>query len=448
MFKRILIANRGEIAVRIIRACREMGIESIAVYSTVDANSLHVSEADEAICIGPGSPEKSYLNIPSIIAAAEVAGADAIHPGYGFLAENARFSDICSTCGLTFIGPPPDVIDRLGDKIAARAIMEDAGVPVIPGTRGAVQKERQALTFAATAGYPVIVKAAGGGGGRGMRICYTDKELTQGFQTAQVEAGAYFKNPAVYVEKYILNPRHIEFQILADQHGNVVHVGDRDCSIQRRHQKLVEEAPSTFITDRTRTAMGKIAVRATQAAAYVGAGTIEFLVDESGKYYFIEANTRVQVEHSVTEAVAGLDIIKEQIRIAEGEQLSVAQRDINLFGYAMEFRINAEDPAHDFRPTGGTVDFFSPPGGPGVRVDTHLYSGYVVPTQYDSLLAKLIVWGRDRSETIARGKRALREMIINGMETSIPFHLWLLEQEEFVKGRATTNFVEQNYKGA
>ena len=448
MFKRILIANRGEIAVRIIRACREMGIESIAVYSTVDANSLHVSEADEAICIGPGSPEKSYLNIPSIIAAAEVAGADAIHPGYGFLAENARFSDICSTCGLTFIGPPPDVIDRLGDKIAARAIMEDAGVPVIPGTRGAVQKERQALTFAATAGYPVIVKAAGGGGGRGMRICYTDKELTQGFQTAQVEAGAYFKNPAVYVEKYILNPRHIEFQILADQHGNVVHVGDRDCSIQRRHQKLVEEAPSTFITARTRTAMGKIAVRATQAAAYVGAGTIEFLVDESGKYYFIEANTRVQVEHSVTEAVAGLDIIKEQIRIAEGEQLSVAQRDINLFGYAMEFRINAEDPAHDFRPTGGTVDFFSPPGGPGVRVDTHLYSGYVVPTQYDSLLAKLIVWGRDRSETIARGKRALREMIINGMETSIPFHLWLLEQEEFVKGRATTNFVEQNYKGA
>ncbi len=447
MFKRILIANRGEIAVRVIRACRELGIESVAVYSTVDANSLHVSEADTAICIGPGPAEKSYLNIPSIIAAAEVAGADAIHPGYGFLAENARFSDICSTCGITFIGPPPDVIDRLGDKVAARTIMEDAGVPVIPGTRGAVTKERQALTFAAQAGYPVIVKAAGGGGGRGMRICYTDKELAQGFQTAQVEAGTYFKNPTVYVEKYILNPRHIEFQILADQHGNVVHVGDRDCSIQRRHQKLVEEAPSTFITAKTRAAMGKIAVRATEAAAYVGAGTIEFLVDEAGKYYFIEANTRVQVEHSVTEAVAGLDIIKEQIRIAEGERLSVTQRDISLFGYAMEFRINAEDPASDFRPTGGTVEFFSPPGGPGVRVDTHLYSGYRVPSDYDSLLAKLIVWGRDRTETIARGKRALREMIIEGMATTIPFHLWLLEQEEFVSGQATTNFVEQHYKG-
>jgi acetyl-CoA carboxylase, biotin carboxylase subunit len=445
MFKRILIANRGEIAVRIIRACREMDIESIAVYSDADKNSLHVSEADYAVCIGPAAPDKSYLNIPNIIAAAEVSGADAIHPGYGFLSENARFSDITSTCGLTFIGPPPDVINKLGDKVEARKIMMAAGVPVIPGTEGAVEKERQALNFAAKAGYPVIIKAAGGGGGRGMRICYTDAELRTGFQTAQAEAGAFFKNSAVYLEKYILNPRHVEFQILADTFGNVVHVGDRDCSIQRRHQKLLEESPSTAVNEKTRTAMGKVAVKAAKAANYVGAGTIEFLVDTAGDYFFIEANTRVQVEHSVTEMTSGVDIIKEQIRVAQGEPLSVTQSEIELKGHSIEFRINAEDPEDGFKATGGTIEFYNPPGGPGVRVDTHIYSGYRVPTQYDSLLAKLIVWGRDRREAIARGKRALDELRIDGMKTSIPFHKWILNNEEFTSGRADTNFVENNY---
>jgi acetyl-CoA carboxylase biotin carboxylase subunit len=445
MFRKILIANRGEIAVRVIRACRELGIETVAVYSDIDRDSLHVSEADSAICIGPATPAKSYLNIPNIIAAAELSGADAIHPGYGFLSENAKFSDICQTCGITFIGPPHEVINRLGDKVAARKIMQAAGVPVIPGTKGAVEKEREALNFAATAGYPVIIKAAGGGGGRGMRICFTDSELRQGFGAAQNEAQAFFKNPQIYVEKYILKPRHIEFQILADTFGNVIHVGDRDCSIQRRHQKLVEEAPSTFVSDRTRNAMGRVAVKATKAAGYVGAGTIEFLVDQDEKFYFIEANTRVQVEHSITEVCSGIDIIKEQIRIAEGERLSVTQKDVELRGHAIEFRINAENPLDNFKATGGTIDFFVAPGGPGVRVDTHIYSGYKVPTQYDSLLAKLIVWGRDREEAIARGKRALDELIIDGMPTSIPFHEWLLRDEDFLSGKADTGFVEANY---
>ena len=447
MFKRILIANRGEIAIRIIRACHEMGIATVAVYSDADTNSLHVTESDMAVCIGPPPPDKSYLNIPNIISAAELTEADAIHPGYGFLAENARFSDICTTCGLTFIGPSHEAIDRLGDKITARSIMAEAGVPVIPGTQGTVEKERQAITFAAQAGYPVIVKAAAGGGGRGMRICFTDKELRQALETAKKEASAYFKNSDIYLEKYILEPRHIEFQILADSHGNVIHVGDRDCSIQRRHQKLLEEAPSTFVPDKIRATMGRTAVRAAEAAEYVGAGTIEFLVDSDGKYYFIEANTRIQVEHTITEMVSGLDIIKEQIRIAAGEPVSVSQRDISLKGHAIEFRINAEDPHSDFKPTGGTVEFYSPPGGPGVRVDTHIYSGYRVPTQYDSLLAKLIVWGRDRDEAVARGKRALDELRIDGFTTTIPFHKWLLDNGEFLAGKAYTNFIESNYKG-
>ncbi|MFH1736869.1 MAG: biotin carboxylase N-terminal domain-containing protein, partial [Actinomycetota bacterium] len=382
------------------------------------------------------------------ISAAELTEADAIHPGYGFLAENAKFSDVCTTCGLTFIGPSHQAIDRLGDKITARSIMAEAGVPVIPGTQGIVEKEHQAITFAAQAGYPVIVKAAAGGGGRGMRICFTDKELRQALETAKREAGAYFKNSDIYLEKYILEPRHIEFQILADSFGNVIHVGDRDCSIQRRHQKLLEEAPSTFVPDKLRATMGRTAVKAAEAAEYVGAGTIEFLVDSGGEYYFIEANTRIQVEHSVTEMVSGLDIIKEQIRIAAGEPVSVSQRDIRLSGHAIEFRINAEDPHADFKPTGGTVEFYSPPGGPGVRVDTHIYSGYRVPTQYDSLLAKLIVWGRDRDEAVARGRRALDELRIDGFITTVPFHKWLLDNGEFLAGKAYTNFIESTYKGA
>lgn len=448
MFKRILIANRGEIAVRIIRACREMGIESVAVYSEADKHSLHVTEADVAVCIGPPQADKSYLNIPNIISAAEVTGVDAIHPGYGFLSENAKFSDVCATCGITFIGPSHEVIDMLGDKVSARSIMAGAGIPVIPGTNEAVEKDRHALSFAAKAGYPVIVKAAGGGGGRGMRICYTDKELRQALQTAQSEADAFFSNPDVYIEKYILQPRHIEFQILADTYGNVVHVGDRDCSIQRRHQKLLEESPCVYIEERLRNTMGKVAVKAAKAADYVGAGTIEFLVDPRGDFYFIEANTRVQVEHSVTEMVSGVDIIKEQLRVAAGEKLSVTQREIELRGHAIEFRINAEDAENGFKPAGGTVKFFSPPGGPGVRVDTHLYSGYTVPTQYDSMLAKLIVWGRDRDEAVARGLRALDEMRIDGLKTTIPFHKWILANREFLTGKAYTDFVENNYQGA
>lgn len=448
MFKRILIANRGEIAVRVIRACKEMGIESVAVYSEADKHSLHVTEADVAVCIGPPPADKSYLNIPNIISAAEVTGVDAIHPGYGFLSENAKFSDVCATCGITFIGPSHKVIDTLGDKVSARSIMAKAGIPVIPGTSEAIEKERHALSFAAGAGYPVIVKASGGGGGRGMRICYTDKELRKALQTAQSEAGAFFSNPDVYIEKYIMEPRHIEFQILADSHGNVVHVGDRDCSIQRRHQKLLEEAPCPYIEPRLRNTMGKVAVRAARAADYVGAGTIEFLVDPRGDFFFIEANTRVQVEHSVTEMVSGVDIIKEQLRVAAGETLSVTQRDIDLRGHAIEFRINAEDAENGFKPAGGTVEFFNPPGGPGVRVDTHLYSGYTVPTQYDSMLAKLIVWGRDRDEAVSRGLRALDELRIDGLKTTIPFHKWILTNREFLTGKAYTNFVEENYEGA
>lgn len=424
-----------------------MNIEAVAVYSEADKHSLHVTEADVAVCIGPPPAGKSYLNIPNIMSAAELTGVDAIHPGYGFLAENAKFSDVCTTCGITFIGPSHEVIDKLGNKVAARAIMKQAGVPVIPGTSEAVQKERPAINFAAQAGYPVIVKASGGGGGRGMRICYTDKELRQALQTGQSEAGAFFNNSDVYIEKYILEPRHVEFQILADTHGNVVHVGDRDCSIQRRHQKLLEESPCTYVSERTRTTMGKVAVKAAKAAGYVGAGTIEFLVDPRGDFYFIEVNTRVQVEHSVTEMSSGIDIIKEQIRIAASETLSVSQRDVELKGHAIEFRINAEDPRHDFQPSGGTIDFYSPPGGPGVRVDTHIYSGYTVPTYYDSLLAKLVVWGRDREEALARGRRALVELRIDGLKTTVPFHRWILNNSDFINGKAYTNFVEENYKG-
>lgn len=446
MFKKILIANRAEIAVRVIRACREMDVTSVAVYSEADRECLHAKLADEAICIGPAAAEKSYLSIPNIISAAEVAGVDAIHPGYGFLSENAQFSEICASCGIVFIGPPPEVIEKLGDKATAKTMMEDALIPVIPGTEGVVEREREAMTFASKAGYPVMIKASGGGGGRGMRIVYNERELRQSFHTTQSEAGAFFNNSAIYLEKYIEEPRHIEYQIMADTLGNIVHLGERDCTIQRRHQKLLEESPSRSLTDRQRRRMGRVAVKAAKAVGYVGAGTIEFLLDKDGNFYFIEANTRVQVEHPVTEVTSGVDIIKEQIRVAAGEPLRYAQRDIALKGHAIEFRINAEDPHDNFRPMGGRVTLFRPPGGPGVRVDSHLYSGYTIPTNYDSLLAKLIVWGADRTEALARSRRALREFALEGVKTTIPFHEWIVDNATFVNGEAYTDFVERHYQ--
>lgn len=440
----MLIANRGEIAVRIIRALREMDIHSIAVYSEADKDCLHTKLADEAICIGAPPAEKSYLNIPTIISAAEVSKADAIHPGYGFLAESAQFSEICASCGIVFIGPPSEVIEKAGDKAVARQIMVKAGIPVIPGTDGVIEKERDALSFAKRASYPVMIKSAGGGGGRGMRIVHNDRELRQQLQTAQQEAGCSFDNAGIYLEKFVEEPRHVEFQILADGFGNIIHLGERDCSIQRRHQKLVEEAPCPTLTEKARFRMGRAAVRAAQAVNYVGAGTMEFLLDKSGNFYFIEVNTRVQVEHPVTEMVTGVDVIKEQIEIAAGERLSHRQRGIETRGHAIEFRINAEDPDNGFKPMSGRVDLYSPPGGPGVRVDSHLYSGYEVPSQYDSLLAKLIVWGEGRDEAIHRSKRALREFAISGLKTTIPFHQKVVENAAFVQGEVYTDFIERH----
>lgn len=452
MFKRVLIANRGEIAVRVIRACKEMGINSIAVYSEADKESLHVRLADEAICIGPAQAEKSYLSIPSVISAAELTGAEAIHPGYGFLAENAQFSEICASCGIVFIGPPPEVIEEFGDKATARQIMVKAGIPVIPGTDGVIEKERDALSFAKRASYPVMIKAAGGGGGRGMRIVHNDRELRQSLHTAQSEAGTSFNNSGIYIEKYIEEPRHVEFQILADMEGNVVHLGERDCSIQRRHQKLVEESPCPFLSSKQRARMGKAAVRAVRAARYVGAGTIEFLVDKEGNFYFIEANTRIQVEHPVTEMVTGIDVVKEQIRIAAGEKLSYSQGDISTVGHAIEFRINAENPDDNFKPMAGKVELYNPPGGPGIRVDSHVYSGYTIPPFYDSLLAKLITWGRTRDEAISKARGALREFVITGrstslrtsLKTTISFHQRVVENAAFVQGEVFTDFVERH----
>lgn len=444
MFKRVLIANRGEIAVRIIRALREMDIHSIAVYSEADKDCLHTKLADEAVCIGAPPAEKSYLSIPTIISAAEVSKADAIHPGYGFLAESAQFSEICASCGIVFIGPPSEVIEKAGDKAVARQIMVKAGIPVIPGTDGVIEKERDALSFAKRASYPVMIKSAGGGGGRGMRIVHNDRELRQQLQTAQQEAGSSFDNAGIYLEKFVEEPRHVEFQILADGFGNIIHLGERDCSIQRRHQKLVEEAPCPTLTEKARIRMGRAAVRAAQAVNYVGAGTMEFLLDKSGNFYFIEVNTRVQVEHPVTEMVTGVDVIKEQIEIAAGGRLSHRQRDIETRGHAIEFRINAEDPDNGFKPMSGRVDLYSPPGGPGVRVDSHLYSGYEVPSQYDSLLAKLIVWGETRDEAIHRSKRALKEFAISGLKTTIPFHQKVVENAAFVQGEVYTDFIERH----
>lgn len=443
MFRKILIANRGEVALRVIRSCKEMGIESVAVYSEADRDSLHARMADQSVCIGPAQSSQSYLKMANIISAALTTGAEAIHPGYGFLAENASFARAVADSGLVFIGPSPEAIERMGDKSVARETMMAAGVPCVPGSDGAVESAAEALEFAKEVGFPVLIKASAGGGGKGMRVAQDEGELEHNFTAAKTEAAAAFGNDTVYIEKYLSRPRHIEFQVLADSHGNAVHLFERDCSIQRRHQKLLEEAPSPAMTPELRTRMGEAALKAVRAVDYVNAGTVEFLLDTDGSFYFMEMNTRVQVEHPVTEQISGVDIIKEQIRIAAGEPMKHrAQEDIQLRGHAIEFRINAEDPAHNFRPHPGTISVWNPPGGFGVRIDSHVYSGYSVPPTYDSLLAKLIVWGETRDEAISRARRALDEFIVVGIPTTIPFHQAVIEVEAFRSGDVYTDFVE------
>jgi len=434
LFKKILIANRGEIALRIIRTCKELGIKTVAVYSEADRYSLHVRFADEAVCIGPGPSKESYLNIPRIIAAAEITNAEAIHPGYGFLAENAMFAEICESSGIKFIGPTPDAIEAMGDKALAKETMRKAGVPVIPGSDGVVETLEQAREIANEIGYPIMLKAAAGGGGKGMRMVRNNEELENAWQTARAEAEAAFGNPAVYIEKFIEKPRHIEIQILADEHGNVIHLGERDCSIQRRHQKLIEESPSPIVTPELREAMGQAAVKGAKSVKYRNAGTIEFLVDKDGNFYFMEMNTRIQVEHPVTEMVYGIDIVREQIRIASGEKLGIKQKQIKPNGHAIECRINAEDPFNGFRPSPGKITALHFPGGFGVRVDSHIYQEYVVPPYYDSMIAKLIVHAKNRDEAIARMLRALDEFVIEGIHTTIPFHIKILNSPQFRSG--------------
>ena len=442
-FSKILIANRGEIALRILRTCEEMGIATVAVHSTIDRHALHVQLADEAVCIGDSPSSKSYLNIPNIIAAALTRNATAIHPGYGFLAENARFAEICADHQISFIGPTPDAIRAMGDKSTAKETMIRAGVPTVPGSEGLLMSEREAHANARQIGYPVMIKATAGGGGRGMRLVGEESDLSQLFFAAQGEAEAAFGNPGVYMEKFIERPRHIEFQILADSYGNVIHLGERDCSIQRRHQKLLEEAPSPALTPELREKMGMAAVMAAKSINYVGAGTVEFLLDASGDFYFMEMNTRIQVEHPVTEMIAGLDLIAEQIRIAQGERLDLTQDQVVLKGHAIECRINAEDPERGFRPHPGRISGYLPPGGPGVRMDSHVYTDYEIPPYYDSLIGKLIVWGPNRDAAISRMKRALRECAITGVPTTIGFHQKIMETSAFLKGEVYTNFVEQ-----
>ncbi len=442
MFRKVLIANRGEIAVRIIRACRELGIRTAAVYSEADRQALHVRMADEAFCIGPAPARDSYLNIPNIMSTAELLGVDAIHPGYGFLAENPHFAEICQDCRITFIGPSAAAIAQMGDKAAARQMMRKAGVPVVPGSMGPVRDEAQALAVAREIGFPLIVKAAAGGGGRGMRVVHTLDDLRRSLNAAQVEAEAAFGSGAVYIEKYLEQPRHIEMQILADGRGTVVALGERDCSVQRRHQKLIEESPAVGIGARLRRALARAAVRAAETVGYVNAGTVEFLVDSEEHFYFMEMNTRIQVEHPVTEMVTGIDLVKEQIRIAAGERTTLP-REIEVRGHAIECRVNAEDPARDFLPAPGPITAFIPPGGPGIRVDTHAFAGYTISPHYDSLVAKVIAWGRDRSEAITRMQRALGEFEIGGIRTTIPFHLAVLDNAFFRRGEVYVNFVQR-----
>ncbi|MGF9904877.1 acetyl-CoA carboxylase biotin carboxylase subunit [Brevibacillus porteri] len=442
MFQKVLIANRGEIAVRIIRACRELGIRTVAVYSEADREALHVKLADEAYCIGPKASKESYLNIANIMSVATKVGADAIHPGYGFLAENADFAEICTACNITFIGPDPEAIVKMGDKSTAKDTMKTAGVPTVPGTEGLIEDVADAVVTANEIGYPVMVKATAGGGGRGMRVAVDDEDLEKAIRQAQNEAKTAFGNPGVYLEKFVEGPRHVEIQIMADKHGNAVYLGERDCSIQRRHQKLIEEAPSPALSEELRRQMGDAAVAAAKAVSYHGAGTVEFLLDKHGQFYFMEMNTRIQVEHPVTELVTGFDLIKEQLTVAAGQPLSFTQEDIQLDGWAIECRINAENPAKNFMPSPGRITEYLAPGGFGVRVDSAAYAGYSIPPYYDSMIAKLIVWGKDRNEAIDRMKRALSEFVVEGITTTIPFHLKVLEHEVFVSGNFDTKFLE------
>ncbi len=440
---KVLIANRGEIALRILRSCRELGIATVAVYSTTDRNALHVQLADEAVCVGDSPSNKSYLNVPNILAAATSRGVDAIHPGYGFLAENDRFAEICKDHGIVFVGPSPHAIRSMGDKATAKSTMLKVGVPTVPGSQGLLANWEEASSLANEMGYPVMIKATAGGGGRGMRLVNSSESIEELFKAAQGESEAAFGNGGLYMEKFIEKPRHVEVQILADSLGNVVHLGERDCSIQRRHQKLLEESPSPALDNELRVRMGEAAVSAAKSINYEGAGTVEFLLDRSGNFYFMEMNTRIQVEHPVTEMVTGIDLVAEQLRIAGGEPISVKQNEIHLRGHSIECRINAEDATHNFRPSPGRITGWLPPGGPGVRVDSHVYTGYDIPPFYDSLIGKLIVWGNDRETALKRMKRALNECAVTGIPTTIDFHLELLDRDEFLQGDVHTKFVEQ-----
>jgi acetyl-CoA carboxylase biotin carboxylase subunit len=440
--QKVLIANRGEIAVRIIRACHDLGLQTVAVYSQADAEALHVLHADEAICIGEAPSHKSYLKIPNILSACEITGADAIHPGYGFLSENANFASICESCGLNFIGPSPKAISLLGDKAKAKATAYAAGCPVIPGSDGIVTDIKHALKEMKKLGFPIFIKAVAGGGGKGIRIAYNEEEFTKQFAAARAEAEVSFGNPEVYLEKMIQNPRHIEVQVLGDKHGNYIHLGERDCTTQRRRQKLIEESPSPVLSEKLRQKIGQAAVNVVKAANYFSAGTVEFLLDKHHNFYFMEVNTRIQVEHTVTEELTGVDLVIEQLRIAKGEKLKLRQKDVEFKGHVIQFRINAENPSHNFAPSPGKLEYYLPPGGPHVRVDSACYSGYTIPPNYDSMIAKLIVIGKDRTEAIAFGKRALREFHIGGVHSTIPFHLHMLEDHKFLTADFDLTYID------
>jgi acetyl-CoA carboxylase, biotin carboxylase subunit len=440
--QKVLIANRGEIAVRIIRACHDLGLQTVAVYSQADAEALHVLHADEAICIGEAPSHRSYLRIPNILSACEITGADAIHPGYGFLSENANFASICESCGLNFIGPSTKAIALLGDKAKAKATAKGAGCPVIPGSNGVVVDIKQALHEAKRLGFPIFIKAVAGGGGKGIRIAHNEEEFTKQFAAARAEAEVSFGNPDVYLEKMIMNPRHIEVQVLGDKHGNYIHLGERDCTTQRRRQKLIEESPSPVLTEKMRQKIGQAAVSVVKAANYYSAGTVEFLLDRNHNFYFMEVNTRIQVEHTVTEELTGIDLVIEQLRIAQGEKLLHKQKNITFDGHVIQFRINAENPTHHFAPSPGKLEYYLPPGGPHVRVDSACYSGYSIPPNYDSMIAKLIVKGKNRSEAISRGKRALREFHIGGVDSTIAFHLYMLEDPKFIESDFDLTYID------
>jgi acetyl-CoA carboxylase biotin carboxylase subunit len=445
MFKKILIANRGEIAVRIIRACREMGIETVAVYSEIDREALHTQMADEAICIGPARARDSYLNMQNIISATVLSGAEAIHPGFGFLSENSEFADMCRDCNITFIGPDPESMEKMGNKSRAREIMMGAGVPIVPGSEGAVPSADEGLKLAEQIGYPVMIKASAGGGGRGIRIVRGSDEFVKAFETARAEAKGAFGDDTMYIEKFVENPRHIEFQILADSYGNTIYLGERDCSIQRRNQKVLEEAPSPLMSEELRREMGEVAVKAAKAVNYKSAGTIEFLVDKHGNYYFMEMNTRIQVEHPITEMITGVDLIKEQINIAAGKKLTITQDNVEIKGHAIECRINAENPDMGFRPSPGKIERLHVPGGLGVRLDSAVYQGYTIPPTYDSMVAKLIVYGKDREEAISKMRRALGEFVIEGVDTNIEFQFKIINNKSFVEGNFDTGFIGKEF---